>query len=137
VAPCSLNERAVALARRLAEARRYVSRVIGATFQPRAEKQNAFLGVALLRRVLRVASGTYRRAPDQTKARSAFVYGDSAGCIESGLIACHYRASSATRTSSSPRTSCTSCSTKPAGESPAFWFARSANVAARRGAAMR
>ena len=37
-----------------------------------------------------MACGTYRRAPDQTKARYAFVYGDSAGCI--GLIACHYRA---------------------------------------------
>ena len=51
--------------------------------------------------------GLTEGATDETKARYAFVYGDFRRVHRSGLIACVYRAASgATRTSSSPRTTC-------------------------------
>lgn len=55
--------------------------------------------------------GLSEGAADETKARYAFLYGDSGVSIRMGLIACHYRAAQcgATKRSSSLPTS--SCST--------------------------
>ena len=76
MATYSVNKRAVAKARDLINARQYRLRSQWADIQPRASEQNAFLkahGWAEYgSRHLALADG----APDETKARYAFVFGD-------------------------------------------------------------
>src|SRR5919109_860721 len=92
VASYSLNERAVARARRLIEARQYVLVSDWGDVQPRAQKQNAFLASHSWDEYAEWHLGLTDGAPDQTKARYAFVYGDFRRVHRMGLIACQYRA---------------------------------------------
>jgi hypothetical protein len=92
VASYSLNERAVAHARRLIEARQYVLQSDWGDVQPRAKEQNAFLESHSWEQYADWHLGLTEGAADHTKARYAFVYGDFRRVHRMGLIACHYRA---------------------------------------------
>jgi hypothetical protein len=88
----SVNERAVARARRLIESRQYVLESDWGEVQPRAEAQNAFLASHSWNEYAEWHLGLTEGAPEETKARYAFVYGDFRRIHRSGVIACHYRA---------------------------------------------
>jgi hypothetical protein len=92
IASYAVNERAVAHARRLIEARQYVLRSDWGDVQPRADAENAFLKSHSWDDYAKWHLGLTEGAPDETKARYAFVYGDFRRLHRSGLIACHYRA---------------------------------------------
>jgi hypothetical protein len=92
VASYSVNERGVARARRLIEARQYVLQSEWGEVQPRAKEQNAFLASHPWDEYAEWHLGLTEGAPDHTKARYAFVYGDFRRVHRMGLIACHYRA---------------------------------------------
>jgi hypothetical protein len=92
VASYSLNERGVARARRLIDARQYVLQSDWGEVQPRAAEQNAFLARHSWSEYAAWHLGLTDGAPDETKARYAFVYGDFRRIHRTGLIACHYRA---------------------------------------------
>jgi hypothetical protein len=92
VASYSLNERGIARARRLIDARQYVLDSDWGEVQPRAAEQNAFLARHSWGEYAEWHLGLTDGAPDETKARYAFVYGDFRRIHRTGLIACHYRA---------------------------------------------
>ena len=92
MASYSVNERAVARARRLIDGRQYVLDSIWGNVQPRAEAENAFLESHSWAEYAEWHLGLTQEASDQTKARYAFVYGDFRRLHRSGLIACQYRA---------------------------------------------
>jgi hypothetical protein len=92
MASYSVNERGVARARRLIEARQYVLQSDWGDVQPRAGEQNAFLESHSWDEYAEWHLGLTDGAPDETKARYAFVYGDFRRLHRMGLIACHYRA---------------------------------------------
>jgi hypothetical protein len=92
VASYSVNERGVARARQLIEARQYVLRSEWNQVQPRASQQNAFLESHSWDEYAEWHLGLTEGAPEHTKARYAFVYGDFRRVHRMGLIACHYRA---------------------------------------------
>jgi hypothetical protein len=92
VATYSLNARAIARARRLIESRQYVLDSDWGEVQPKAAEQNAFLRTHSWDEYAEWHLGLTDGAPDETKARYAFVYGDLRRLHRSGLIACHYRA---------------------------------------------
>jgi hypothetical protein len=92
VASYVVNERAVARARRLIRSRQYVLRSEWGDVQPRAEEENAFLESHSWDEYAEWHLGLTEGAPDETKARYAFVYGDFRRVHRMGLIACHYRA---------------------------------------------
>ena len=92
MASYSVNERAVARARRLIDGRQYVLDSIWGNVQPRAEAENAFLESHSWAEYAEWHLGLTDEASDQTKARYAFVYGDFRRLHRSGLIACQYRA---------------------------------------------
>jgi hypothetical protein len=87
-----LNERAVARAERLIEARQYVHDSDWGDVQPGAEDENAFLAKRSWEDYAEWHLGLTVGANDETKARHAFVYGDFRRVHRSGLIACVYRA---------------------------------------------
>ena len=87
-----LNEAAVAKARRLIDAHQYVLNSDWGEVQPRAEEQNAYLARHSWDEYAQWHLGLTEGAPEQTKARYAFVYGDFRRVHRMGLIACHYRA---------------------------------------------
>jgi hypothetical protein len=87
-----VNERAVRRARRLIKARQYVLESDWGDVQPRARDQNAFLASHSWDEYAEWHLGLTEGAPDHTKARYAFVYGDFRRIHRSGIIACHYRA---------------------------------------------
>jgi hypothetical protein len=87
-----VNERAVARARRLIEGRQYVLDSEWGEVQPRAGQQNAYLRTHSWEEYAEWHLGLTEGAPDETKARYAFVYGDLRRLHRTGLIACHYRA---------------------------------------------
>jgi hypothetical protein len=87
-----VNDRAIARARRLLEARQYVLRSDWGDVQPRAAAENSFLASHSWDQYAEWHLGLTEGAPDETKARYAFVYGDFRRLHRSGLIACHYRA---------------------------------------------
>jgi hypothetical protein len=60
--------------------------------QPRAKEQNAFLKTHSWEEYAAWHLGLTEGAPEETKARYAFVYGDFRRLHRMGLIACHYRA---------------------------------------------
>jgi hypothetical protein len=93
VASYSVNERGVARARRLIEARQYVLRSEWNRVQPRAAEENAFLETHSWDEYAEWHLGLTDGAKDHTKARYAFVYGDLRRLHRTGLIACVYRAS--------------------------------------------
>jgi hypothetical protein len=92
VASYSVNERAVAHARQLIEARQYVLESDWGDVQPRADAENAFLESHSWEEYAAWHLGLTDGATDETKARYAFVYGDFRRLHRMGLIACHYRA---------------------------------------------
>jgi hypothetical protein len=92
VASYSLNERAVAKARQLIDARQYVLDSDWGRVQPRADAQNAFLESHSWDEYAEWHLGLTDGAAEHTKARYAFVYGDFRRLHRTGLIACVYRA---------------------------------------------
>jgi hypothetical protein len=88
----SVNERALAHARDLIEARQYVLDSDWGEVQPRAEDENAFLESHSWEEYGEWHLGLTEGATEETKARHAFVYGDFRRVHRMGLIACHYRA---------------------------------------------
>jgi hypothetical protein len=93
IASYSVNERAVAHAESLIRARRYVLRSDWGERQPRAADENAFLEKHSWAAYGEWHLGLTEGAPEETKARHAFVYGDFRRVHRTGLIACVYRAS--------------------------------------------
>jgi hypothetical protein len=92
MASYSVNKRAVARARELIRARRYVLNSDWGEVQPRAKEQNAFLKTHSWDEYAEWHLGLTEGAEDGTKARYAFVYGDFRRIHRSGIIAVHYRA---------------------------------------------
>jgi hypothetical protein len=92
VASYSVNERGVAHARRLIEARQYVLVSDWGRVQPRAADENAILASHSWDEYAVWHLGLTEGAAEGTKARYAFVYGDFRRVHRMGLIACHYRA---------------------------------------------
>ena len=93
MASYTLNEAAVANARRLIDARQYVLDSDWGEVQPKADAQNAYLESHSWEEYAAWHLGLTEGAADGTKARCAFVYGDLRRVHRSGLIACVYRAS--------------------------------------------
>ena len=92
MASYSLNEAAVAHARRLIDARHYVLDSNWGDVQPSADDENAYLDSHSWEEYATWHLGLTDGATDETKARYAFVYGDFRRVHRSGLIACQYRA---------------------------------------------
>jgi hypothetical protein len=92
MASYTVNDRAVARARRLIDSRQYVLRSEWGEVQPRADAENAFLESNSWEEYGEWHLGLTEGPADDTKARYAFVYGDFRRVHRSGLIACHYRA---------------------------------------------
>jgi hypothetical protein len=92
MASYSVNERAVAHARRLIDARQYVLDSDWGAVQPRAEEENAFLTSHSWEEYADWHLGLTDGANEHTKARHAFVYGDLRRVHRTALIACVYRA---------------------------------------------
>jgi hypothetical protein len=92
MATYSVNTKAVARAKRLIEAKQYVLDSDWGDAQPRAAAQNAFLAAHSWDEYAEWHLGLTEGAPDETKSRYAFVYGDFRRVHRTGLIACHYRA---------------------------------------------
>jgi len=88
----AVNERGVARAEQLIDARQYVLRSRWQNAQPRARDQNAFLKTHSFEDYALWHLGLTEGADDETKAGYAFVYGDFRRVHRMGLIACHYRA---------------------------------------------
>ena len=92
MASYTVNKAAVARARRLIDARQYVLDSDWGAAQPRADAENAFLESHSWEEYAEWHLGLTEGAPEETKARYAFVYGDFRRLHRTGLIACHYRA---------------------------------------------
>jgi hypothetical protein len=92
LASYSVNQRAVARARRLIKSRQYVLDSEWGRVQPRAADERAFLASHSWEEYAEWHLGLTEGAADETKARYAFVYGDFRRIHRSGIIACHYRA---------------------------------------------
>ena len=93
MASYSLNDRAVARARRLIDARQYVLDSDWGEVQPSASNENAYLESHSWDDYAEWHLGLTDGATDETKVRYAFVYGDFRRIHRTGLIACVYRAS--------------------------------------------
>lgn len=87
-----VNSRAVARARELIGSRQYVLDSEWGEVQPKAAEQNTFLRRRSWEDYGEWHLGLTEGAPDATKARYAFAYGDFRRLHRSGIIACHYRA---------------------------------------------
>ena len=92
MATYAVNPRAVARARRLIRSRQYVLDSDWGDVQPKAAAENAFLRSNSWEDYGEWHLGLTEGAPDETKRRYAFVYGDFRRVHRSGIIACHYRA---------------------------------------------
>ena len=92
VASYSVNDRAVARARQLIDARQYVLQSDWGSVQPSADDENAYLSSHSWEDYAEWHLGLTEGASEETKARFGFVYGDFRRIHRSGLIACHYRA---------------------------------------------
>lgn len=92
MASYTLNERAIARAGRMIDARQYVLESDWGEVQPRADAENAFLERHSWDEYADWHLGLTDGATEGTKARYAFVYGDFRRVHRSGLIACRYRA---------------------------------------------
>ena len=100
VAAYTVNDVAVRHAKRLIDARQYVLRSRWQDVQPRAKEQNAYLKTHSWDEYAAWHLGLTEGAPDEAKARYAFVYGDFRRLHRIGLIACHYRAAQGDRAGS-------------------------------------
>ena len=87
-----VNEAAVAKAEEMIEARRYVVRSEWSEVQPSAASENDFLERNDWEAYSQWHLGLTDGAPDETKARYAFVFGDLHRLHRSGLMACRFRA---------------------------------------------
>ena len=87
-----VNPKGVEKAKRLIESRQYVLDSEWSEVQPRAADENRFLESHSFEGYGEWHLGLTEGPADDTKARSAFVYGDFRRLHRSGLIACHYRA---------------------------------------------
>ena len=92
MAKYEVNDAAVAKAKALIDARRYVVRSRWADVQPSADDQNAFLESHTWEEYGEWHLGLTEGAAEETKARYAFVYGDFRRLHRMGIISCHYRA---------------------------------------------
>jgi hypothetical protein len=92
VATYLVNKRGVTKARDLIDARQYRVRSRWADVQPRAAERNAFLKAHGWAEYASWHLALTDGAPDETKARYAFVFGDFHRLHRMGLIACYYRA---------------------------------------------
>ncbi len=92
MASYSVNDRGVARARRLIDARQYVLGSEWGRVQPGAADENAFLEAHSWDEYAEWHLGLTEGATEHTKARYAFVYGDFRRIHRMGLIACLYRA---------------------------------------------
>jgi hypothetical protein len=92
MASYTLNDRAVARARRMIDSRQYVLDSDWGDAQPKADDENAFLESHSWDKYAEWHLGLTDGATDETKARYAFVYGDFRRLHRTGLIACVYRA---------------------------------------------
>ncbi len=92
VASYSVNQDAVARARRLIDGRQYVLTSTWGEVQPTADDENAFLATHSWAEYAAWHLGLTEGANDETKARYAFGYGDFRRVHRMGLIACLYRA---------------------------------------------
>ena len=86
------NRKAVAQARKLIDARRYVLDSDWGEVAPTADDENAFLKTHSWDEYAGWHLGLTEGATDETKARYAFVFGDLRRIHRSGIIACHFRA---------------------------------------------
>jgi hypothetical protein len=93
MASYEVNKAAVAHARELIRAKRYVLNSDWGSVQPSAEDQNRYLDKHTWDEYAQWHLGLTEGATDETKARYAFVYGDFRRIHRTGLIACVYRAS--------------------------------------------
>ena len=93
MATYALNETAVARARKLIEARRYVLNSDWGDAAPGADEENAFLERHSWEEYAGWHLGLTDGANEETKARYAFVVGDFRRIHRTALIACVYRAS--------------------------------------------
>lgn len=87
-----VNQRAVAYARQLIDARRYVIRSKWQDAQPSAKDQNGYLKSHTWGEYGAWHLGLKVGASEETKNLYAFGFGDLRRLHRSGLIACHYRA---------------------------------------------
>jgi hypothetical protein len=87
-----VNKRGVAKARELIDTHRYRVRSRWTDVQPRAAEQNAFLKTHDWEEYASWHLALTAGAPEETKARYAFVFGDFRRLHRMGLIACYYRA---------------------------------------------
>ena len=92
MASYTLNQDAVARARRLIDARQYVLDSVWAEVQPSTDDENAYLEKHSWAEYGEWHLGLTDGANDETKARHAFVYGDFRRIHRMGIIACLYRA---------------------------------------------
>ncbi len=92
MATYTLNDRAVARAKRLIEGRQYVLDSDWGEVQPRADDENAYLKSHSWDAYSEWFLGLTDGATDETKGRYAFVYGDFRRIHRTGLIACNFRA---------------------------------------------
>ncbi len=92
MASYSVNDRAIARARGLIDARQYVLDSDWGEVHPGAEDENAFLQGHSWDEYAEWHLGLNDEATDETKSRYAFVYGDFRRVHRTGLIACQYRA---------------------------------------------
>jgi hypothetical protein len=88
----TLNDHAVAHARRLIEAHQYVLDSDWGDRQPSAEDENRFLASHAWSDYADWHLGLTEGATDETKARYGFVYGDFRRVHRSAIIACQFRA---------------------------------------------
>lgn len=92
MASYKVNKQAVAKAKALIEARRYVLNSSWGDVQPTAENENRYLESHSWEDYGKWHLGLTEGANDETKARHAFVFGDFRRIHRTALIACVYRA---------------------------------------------
>ena len=88
----TLNEDAVAYAKRLIDGRQYVLNSDWGEAQPSAEDENRYLARHDWDAYAAWHLGLTEGANDGTKARYAFVFGDFRRIHRTAIIACHFRA---------------------------------------------
>ncbi len=92
MASYSLNEKAVARARRLIDAHQYVLVSTWGEVQPSTDDENSYLESHSWDDYAEWHLGLTDGATDHTKARYGFVYGDFRRVHRMALIACRFRA---------------------------------------------
>ena len=92
MADYKVNRGAVAHARQLIAAHKYVLDSDWTEAQPRAEDENDFLKSHSWKEYGSWHLGLTEGAGDETKARYAFVFGDFKRVHRTAIIACHFRA---------------------------------------------